>query len=37
MNTIFVFDIDDTLVLHTKDNNDYYQSSKNKELRKLLD
>jgi len=37
MNTIFVFDIDDTLVLHTKDNNHYYQSSENKELRKLLD
>ena len=25
MKNIFVFDIDDTIIMHTKDNNDYYK------------
>ena len=33
---IFVFDIDDTIVLHTKEGNDYYNSNGNTTLRDLL-
>jgi len=33
---IFVFDIDDTVVLHTKEGNDYYSSNGNTTLRNLL-
>ena len=33
---IFVFDIDDTIVLHTKEGNDYYSSNGNTTLRDLL-
>jgi len=33
---IFVFDIDDTIVLHTKEGNDYYNSNSNTTLRDLL-
>ena len=33
---IFVFDIDDTIVLHTKEGNDYYTTNSNTTLRNLL-
>jgi FMN phosphatase YigB (HAD superfamily) len=33
---IFVFDIDDTIVLHTNEGNDYYNSNGNTTLRDLL-
>jgi len=36
MNRIFVFDIDDTLVIHTKDNHDLYSMNNDNELQKLL-
>ena len=33
---IYIFDIDDTLVLHTKESNDYYNTNGNTTLRDLL-
>ena len=33
---VFVFDIDDTIVLHTKEDNDYYTTNSNTTLRNLL-
>jgi FMN phosphatase YigB (HAD superfamily) len=33
---VFVFDIDDTIVLHTKEGNDYYHSNNNNTLKELL-
>tara|TARA_Y100000996_G_scaffold413700_1_gene402582 strand:- start:1449 stop:1928 length:480 start_codon:yes stop_codon:yes gene_type:complete len=33
---VFVFDIDDTIVMHTRENNDYYNSNGNTTLRNLL-
>ena len=33
---IYIFDIDDTLVLHTKESNDYYNTTGNTTLRDLL-
>lgn len=33
---IFVFDVDDTIVLHTKERNDYYNSNYNTTLSDLL-
>ena len=36
MNRIFVFDIDDTLVIHTKGNNDLYNMNSDNELQKLI-
>ena len=33
---VFVFDIDDTVVLHTKEGNDYYSNNSNTTLKDLL-
>ena len=33
---VFVFDVDDTIIIHTKEGNDYYNSNKNTVLRDLL-
>lgn len=36
MNRVFVFDIDDTLVIHTNQNNDLYNMNNDNELHKLI-
>ena len=33
---VFVFDIDDTIIMHTKGSNDYYDSNENKILSEIL-
>ena len=33
---IFVFDVDDTIIMHTKENNDYYNTNNNSTLKELL-
>ena len=33
---VFVFDIDDTIIMHTKEFNDYYDSNENKILSEIL-
>lgn len=33
----FVFDIDDTLILHNKENNNYYETPNNGELKRLIE
>lgn len=32
----FIFDVDDTLIIHNKENNDYYDTYNNGELKRLL-
>ena len=34
---VFVFDVDDTLILHNKENNNYYETFNNGELKKLIE
>ena len=34
---VFVFDVDDTLILHNKENNNYYETLNNGELQKLIE
>ena len=33
---IFIFDVDDTIIMHTKENNDYYSTNNNSTLKELL-
>lgn len=33
---VFVFDVDDTIIIHTNEGNDYYGSNKNSVLKNLL-
>ena len=37
MNKILIFDIDDTLILHTKDRNDYYKMDSGETLKDLIE
>ncbi len=37
MKNIFVFDIDDTIIMHTKDNNDYYNIDSGNTLKNLIE
>lgn len=37
MGRVFIFDIDDTLILHTKDRNDYYNIKTDQCFKKLLE
>jgi FMN phosphatase YigB (HAD superfamily) len=37
MGRIFIFDIDDTLILHTKERNDYYNINTEQSFKKLLE
>ena len=37
MNKVFIFDIDDTLILHTKDRNDYYKMDSGETLKDLIE
>tara|TARA_B100000575_G_scaffold110656_1_gene88099 strand:- start:1714 stop:2202 length:489 start_codon:yes stop_codon:yes gene_type:complete len=37
MNKILIFDIDDTLIMHTKDRHDYYTMNSGETLKQLLD
>lgn len=37
MGRIFIFDIDDTLILHTKERNDYYNINTDQSFKKLLE
>ena len=37
MGRIFIFDIDDTLILHTKEKNDYYNINTEQSFKKLLE
>ena len=32
---VFVFDVDDTIIMHTKEFNDYYDSNENKILSEI--
>ena len=32
----YVFDVDDTLILHNKENNDYYKTPNNGTLKELI-
>ena len=34
---VYIFDIDDTLITHTKDNNDYYEMENDSTLKNLID
>ena len=36
MNKIFIFDIDDTIILHTKERNDYYKMDSGDTLKKMF-
>ena len=34
---VFIFDVDDTLILHNNENNNYYETLNNGELKKLIE
>ena len=37
MGRVFIFDIDDTVIIHTKERNDYYTMDTQDSLKNLLD
>ena len=37
MNKVFIFDIDDTLIIHTKEDNDYYNIDPGEEIKQLIE
>ena len=37
MNKVFIFDIDDTLIIHTKEDNDYYNIDPGEDIKQLIE